>query len=176
MSEGRMPGPRWIIDTNVLLIANGAHDDVGPDCVAACALTLQEILQSGRVVIDDGWAILEEYGHKLRPNRGKGPGDVFLKWLLRQTGNPARCEQVAITPDEARGWAEFPDDPALGNFDPPDRKFVAVASAHPAHPPILQAADSKWLDWAPDLAHHGVEVRFICKDEAQRFHHNKFGR
>ena len=37
--------------------------------------------------------ILGEYQHKTSLNPPKGVGDVFLKSLLRQAGNPARVEQ-----------------------------------------------------------------------------------
>lgn len=63
----------------------------------------------------------------------------------------------------------------LINFDAPDRKFVAVSAAHPDRPPIAQAADSKWLDWAPALQRHGIQVEFLCLVDIQRFHDKKFG-
>jgi hypothetical protein len=81
---------------------------------------------------------------------------------------------VPLQKHHERGFTNFPDDTELANFDEPDRKFVAVAAAHPKHPPILQAADSKWLDWEAALNRHCVEVDFICKADIQRFHQRKF--
>ena len=74
-----------------------------------------------------------------------------------------------------RGFESFPDDTDLANFDATDRKFVAVSGAHPDKPSIAQATDSKWLDWAPALKRHGIEVSFLCKADIQGFHDNKFG-
>lgn len=164
-----------IVDTNVVLVANGQHHDVSSECVAVCALALQDIMRNGRIALDDGFRILKEYLNKTSPRKGKGPGDVFIKWSLQNNANRAKCDLVSLRKHETRGFESFPDDADLVNFDEPDRKFVAVAAAHPTHPPILQAADSKWLDWAPALKRHGIEVNFVCKADVERFHRNKFG-
>jgi len=49
-----------------------------------------------------------------------------------------------------------------------DRKFVAVARAHPAHPPIYNAVDTDWLPYQEALASHGVTVVQICPDDLHR--------
>jgi hypothetical protein len=158
-----------IVDTNVILVANGQHDDIGPDCVIACSQRLQSIMTEGKLAIDDAFEIVLEYQNKTQPKKGNRPGDAFVKWALRNNANPRHCDRVPIKPHLDRGYAEFPDDRRLTNFDPPDRKFVAVAAAHPQHPPILQAADSKWLRWAPALKEHGITVDFLCPADIRRF-------
>lgn len=163
-----------IIDTNVLLVANGQHDDVSADCVTACVCRLLAMQKSGTTVIDDGYCILSEYQQKTRLHPPKGVGDVFLKWLLRHAGNGACVEQVTITEMAGDCFAEFPDPVLQASFDPPDRKFVAVACAHPDRPPIWQAADCKWLDWWPSLAVSGVTVEFLCAEDACWFYGRKF--
>ena len=55
---------RAVIDTNVLLVANGQHVDVSPDCVIACVQRLLAMEKAGVTVIDDGFRILGEYQHK----------------------------------------------------------------------------------------------------------------
>ncbi len=158
-----------IIDTNVILVANRQHADVSEACVAACAKRLNEIVVGGCVAIDDDYRILTEYQNKTKPHEGKRAGDAFLKWLLRNNANPARCDCVALVEHTERGFESFPDDSRLAKFDPADRKFVAVAAAHPEKPPIAQAADSKWLAWAPALGDHGVHVDFLCEDDLRCF-------
>ena len=37
-------------------------------------------------------------------------------------------------------------------------------------PPILQAVDSKWLDFRDAFRRNGVVVEFICEDDIQRLH------
>ncbi len=165
---------RAVIDTNVLLVANGQHDDVSKECVSECVRRLQSMEKVGVTVIDDGFHILGEYLHKTSLNPPKGVGDVFLKWLLRQAGNPARVEQVSLTEAAENCFAEFPDPVLEPLFDAPDRKFAAVANIHPNKPPIWQAADCKWLDWWPALQAKGICVEFLCSEDACGFYRNKF--
>lgn len=171
-------GPRaatYVVDTNVILVANGQHPGVSPDCVKRCAHWLEGLMASGRVALDDAFEIVREYEHKTHASDGQGAGDAFLRWVLHHLDNPARCDLVKITPDANRGYLAFPDDPRLANFDAADRKFVAVARNHPESPAILQAADCKWLDWSGPLAAHGVTVQFLCDAELHLFHDHKFG-
>lgn len=166
----------WVIDTNVILVANGQHAEVSPACVGACVSLLSEVTRSGRIAIDDGYAILREYLHKTSPQVGKRPGDAFLKWVLRNDANPARCDRVPIVAHPERGFVSFPADARLGDFDRSDRKFVAVAAAHAERPAIAQAADSKWLKWAPALKEHHITVEFLCPADLASFKKKKRGR
>ncbi len=163
-----------VIDTNVLLVANQRHDDVSPECVVECVERLRRIQRTGVTVIDDGYRIIREYQHKTSPNQPKGVGDVFLKWLLRNMGNAARVEQVSLMETAENEFAEFPDHELQPCFDAPDRKFAAVANAHPGKPPVWQAADCKWLDWWPALQAQGVRVEFLCPADTRRFYQRKF--
>ncbi len=165
---------RAVIDTNVLRVAAGQHADVSPACVMACVQRLQAMQATGVTVIDDGYRILNEYLRNPSLTRTNEVGGQFLKWLLRHTGNAARVEQVALTERAADCFAEFPDATLEPHFDPPDRKFAAVAHAHPDKPPVWQAADCKWLDWWPALRTKGVTVEFLCPEDARRFYRNKF--
>ncbi|ACS87448.1 hypothetical protein [Musicola paradisiaca] len=165
---------RAVIDTNVLLVANGMHADVSTECVIKCVQCLQAMEQSGVTVIDNGFRILSEYQHKTKTNPPKGVGDVYLKWLLREAGNSARVEQVSLTESAENEFAEFPDATLQPQFDAPDRKFAAVANAHPDKPPIWQAADCKWLDWWEILKEKGVFVEFLCPDDVCTFYRTKF--
>lgn len=163
-----------VIDTNVLLVANGSHPGVSKECRLECIARLQARQQDGVVAIDDARKLLGEYGNKTRPNQPKGVGDVFLKWLLQNQANSSRVHRVSITETAPNTFAEFPDAALQPEFDPPDRMFVAVANAHPDKPPIWQAADSKWLAWWPPLAAQGVVVDFLCPIDASTFYKKKF--
>lgn len=164
-----------VIDTNVVLVANGQHADVSSDCIKSCVLALQDIMLSGKLALDDGFLIIREYQNKTLPKKGNRPGDAFVKWALNNRCNARFVHQVTLLEHDERGFESFPDDMDLENFDAPDRKFVAVSAAHPDKPSIAQAVDSKWLDWAPALQRHGIEVKFLCQADIQRFHENKFG-
>lgn len=159
-----------VVDTNVVLVANGQHCKVSVGCVAECVSRLQAIIDGGRLALDDGWLIIREYlRNGTDPNTGKRPGDAFVKWSLRNRTNTDRVDQVRLQKHPARCFESFPDDADLINFDRAGRKFVAVACAHPQKPPILQATDAKWLDWAGPLKRCGVTVEFICRDDIARF-------
>lgn len=152
-----------VIDTNVLIAANQIDcPQAKPTCVLTCQQFLQTIQQTGIVVLDRHRLILSEYGNKVYPNRAR-VGDKFLKWLLINQGNPKYCTQIEITPHSTRQFAEFPDDSELADFDPSDRKFVAVAIAHPEHPNIHNAVDSDWSEYQAALAHY-VTVVQLCPD------------
>ncbi|QPK64475.1 hypothetical protein IVG45_05775 [Methylomonas sp. LL1] len=163
-----------VIDTNVLLVANGRHPEVSPECVEECIRRLQDMEKSGITVIDDDFRILGEYLNKTHPNQPKGVGDSFLKWLLQNQGNTARVEFVALTETTNDYFAEFPDPSLQRVFDAPDRKFAAVANAHPNKPTVWQAADCKWLDWWQSLQAKGVRVEFLCPADACVFYRKKF--
>jgi hypothetical protein len=162
-----------VIDTNVLLVANEQHDDVSPDCVIECVRRLEAMKQVGITVLDDGYRILGEYQNKTCLNPPKGVGDVFLKWLLRHSSSP-RVELVALNETTEDCFVEFPDPALEPLFDAPDRKFAAVAHAHPDNPPIWQAVDCKWLNWWAALQAKGVEVEFLCPQDVCTFYSNKF--
>ncbi|WP_206601082.1 hypothetical protein [Pseudophaeobacter leonis] len=127
------------------------------------------------MIIDDGYEILKEYQNKTMPSKGKAVGGVFLKWLLNNSTNVRHCRQVPLTrgpcPDT---YVEFPDQVLQDEFDPPDRKFVAVAGADGCDPKVIQAADCKWLNWNVRLKAAGIDVEYICPDDICRFYSNKF--
>jgi hypothetical protein len=83
---------------------------------------------------------------------------------------------INSTNPEKTMFAEFPGDVALASsFDPADRKFVAVASVHPEQPPILEAADRKWLGWETDLLRHGIRLEILCRCELAAIRNRKLG-
>lgn len=162
-----------VIDTNVLLVANEQHEEASPECVLTCAQKLLWAQQHGVVVIDDAYRIISEYCNKPKVN-GTRTGDAFLKWLLQNQTNADRVHQVQINETHLNHFAEFPDQALQPDFDPPDRKFPAVANAHHNKPPILQAADCKWLNWWPALHAVGVSVDFVCPSDICGFYSSKF--
>ncbi|MCP4749267.1 MAG: hypothetical protein GY866_00095, partial [Proteobacteria bacterium] len=72
-------------------------------------------------------------------------------------------------------YDEFPEHDGLKNFDISDRKFVAVANAHPDKPPILEATDSNWWGWKDSLAEIGITVTFLCPAYAEGKYSEKMG-
>ncbi len=163
-----------VIDTNVILVANQAHVDASPECVMECVKRLQDLMHAGSIAVDDAYRIVNEYQSKTNPKKGKGVGDVFLKWVFTHLADPHRVHLVAIKENAVDRFQEFPVPGLEMKFDRSDRKFVAVANAHVPKLPIWQAVDCKWLDWWPQLLEAGVTVEFLCGADAQRFYQNKF--
>ena len=158
-----------IVDTNVIVIANDT-DDKRKDCRDRCQARLKEIISHGeKVVIDDGQRILREYRRNANPNSRKGIGDLFVKRLLQNLGNPNVCTIVPITPLAGNGsdFDEFPNDEALVGFHKKDRKFIAVALAHQREigeiATILLAIDKGWIPFRDALVSHGVNIDLICE-------------
>lgn len=169
-----------IIDTNVLVVANGkaAAPQAKKKCVILCRARLAEILrESEKILLDDKKRIIQEYKNNLNA-KGRGHGDRFWQELVRimwrQGGEQEKVIRVRITPLAGNGtdFEEFPnDDASLKNFHKKDRKFVAVALAYQRNngqeAPILKAEDSGWEEFQEALAVHGVQVDSICQEDIQ---------
>jgi hypothetical protein len=165
-----------VVDTNVLLVAEGVSS-YSARCRANCGKLLEEVKASRTVVLDRDRLILGEYARNLS-GIGKQPGlgYEFWKWLLNSKLSHSHCEYVNLTPHDDRGFDEFPDHLALKNFDNADRKFVAVAAAHPGKPEIVQAGDSKWWGWKTALEECGINLNLPCEDELKAKWEAKIGR
>ena len=159
-----------IVDTNVIVVANDVDDDDQRSCKERCQDRLEQIIdQDEKVVVDDEWRIFEEYKRYVDPNTRKGIGDLFVKNLLQNLGNSEICTMVHITPtQDRRGFEEFPDDPILSDFDPDDRKFIAVAGAfknlYQQKAILLQAVDSQWYGFREAFVKNGLGIEFICEE------------
>jgi len=160
----------FVVDTNVPIGANGkGHAD--PACVIACIDALSMICSEGVIVLDDAMRILKEYMDNLSMGGEPGAGDAFMKWVWNVQADGNRCEQVSLTPrydNGAENFAEFPDDPALADFDRSDRKFVAVALTSLRVPAVLNALDSDWAKSYDALARNGLTIRFLCPQHVRR--------
>ena len=166
-----------VVDTNVPMTANGANLDASLQCVAASAKALQTLMTSGHIFIDGGGRIVAEYRHNLSAKGQPGPGDAFLKWVLTHEWGGQWVTRVPIIPKEGddEDFKELPSPPKGVRYDPSDRKFLAVSAAHPKHPPILQALDSKWWGWRDALAQAGISVHFVCEQEIAAKYTQKMG-
>ena len=166
--------PAIVIDSNVLLVADGKHPQASAACRARCIRRLEQIRADSCVVLDEQHLLLNEYQHRLSPGTARGAGSEFVDWLLHHQDDTRHVQWVRLNVLAENDYAEFPDEALSEVFDPSDRKFVAVANAHPEKPPILQASDCKWLDWWPQLAANGIAVEFVCPDDVLHYYRHKF--
>lgn len=155
----------FVVDTNVLVVANGKADHASKDCIERSIDALKKEVQEGMLVLDSGFRILSEYDNNARPTGQPGVGDRFYLWALKNRANPSVCELVSLTQigNNTNAFHEFPhNDPALAGFDPSDYKFVAVALKSVNQPEIMNAVDSDWRNFEKPLRKHGVKIRFLC--------------
>ena len=156
-----------IVDTNVIITANGEAEHASPDCVERCQQRIKQILdQSETALVDDRWRILNEYKKYVNLETRKGIGDLFVKTLLQNLmRRPAICTVVRINPLDGSetDFEEFPTTEALSDFDVADRKFIAVAVAYGKQKAtILQALDRKWEPFRKAFEQEGVQIDFLC--------------
>ena len=159
-----MSRPAFVVDTNVLVVANGRSSHADMACINACAHELHHIRQKGRIIIDRQMAVLKEYRQYVDPSGRPGLGDFFFKWVWDNRANTDVCVLINITPSsqDEGDYREFPDDPDLAGFDRSDRKFVSVAIASSLDPTILNAVDKDWWQFHKILKRHGIRVKFLC--------------
>ena len=152
-----------VIDTNVLIAANGLSEQVKGDNQLICINFLEDVKNhKGCVSVDSLNLIFDEYSNYCNHKGQPGVGDAFFKWLFDNQGYETLCEKVMITLDNERGLTEFPDDINLKGFDKSDRKFVAVALNSQFNPLIYNATDSDWKIFNNLLLSHGVIINQLC--------------
>ena len=158
-----------IVDTNVAWVASGSSEQASEDCVATCVERLEQINNDEmKLALDRERRIIDEY-QRLEQTGRFNIGYQFYKWVEMNWTNSERCDLVEIKPVDGSEieFEKFPDDSELVDFDPDDRKFIAVVCAHEDNPPILQAVDGKWRDFLDALHENGVTVEYLCEDDMQ---------
>ena len=159
-----------VVDTNVLVAANGRETHADEACQLTCIEALEKIVANGVVALDSLGLILNEYMKHCSFKGEPGVGDMFFKHTHDNQHNQAKCSLISITnlPDQPDNFLQFPNNPALNGFDPSDRKFVAISAACPRHPPICNATDSDWAEFESALTQEGITVEQLCPQHANK--------
>jgi hypothetical protein len=154
-----------IIDTNVPISAGA--EQVEPACQWECIQLLKQVLgYEVRVLMDRQGAIWREYRKHMYPdpNPDVGLAYQFLAHLLDYSA----VYYLELAQDEDGNWQAYPDDSELANFDPSDKKWVALAKTYEQETgqiaPIVNATDSDWLHFETILAKHGIQLELLCRD------------
>jgi hypothetical protein len=171
-----MAPTRCVVDTNVVGTAEGANPAAGANCRRASAEALHAVMKDGHLFVDSTGLILDEYLQVLGTGQPEA-GGAFVRWVLQNQWLPARVSQVAITARTGAptGFLELPPPAAGVTYDPSDEKFLAVAAAHPEHPPVLQSFDTKWWGWQRSLEACDVTLHFVCPEEIKTRYEEKTG-
>ncbi|SEP49900.1 hypothetical protein SAMN02990966_07448 [Rhodospirillales bacterium URHD0017] len=149
-----------IVDTNVAVVANKQNSSVVATCVDACMVFITTARNQHIVLMDDGDAIRQEYAQALQQSRPYGLGALFLQHVYQYQYDPTRVRRVPLAIAVDGGYADFPNDAMLANFDISDRKFAALARKTGV--PVTNATDSDWADNIATLNAHGIAVDFLC--------------
>jgi len=149
-----------VIDTNVLVAANGADTHAGRSCQLACARRLSETKNNDVLVLDSDRYILGEYQRNMPSGASNSPAYLFFTWASRTTPRLL----INLTPHDTRTFAQFPSNPLLGTFDEDDRKFVAAATvAQRTGPTVLvNALDRDYSEHGDALRREGIRVDELC--------------
>ncbi|MXW17909.1 MAG: hypothetical protein F4Z83_10245 [Gemmatimonadetes bacterium] len=156
---------RSVVDTNVLVAANGRDTHVDEHCQLACVDELARLAREELVCVDDRGLIMREYEKRTSRKGQAGPGTVFYKRLWEKMGDPNRVYLVPVEPRDPEG-RDFSDPVLPSNNLKKDAKFLAVALK--AQAVIVNAADSDWAEHHDLTDRLGVGVRQLCPQHAIR--------
>lgn len=149
-----------VVDTNVLIVANGNSTQASIDCELDCIEYLENH-KAINVCLDDLGSIMDEYQNHCSYSGSPGVGDMFFKYLHDNQYNPtSKITRVTITPitDASRTFEELP----VNQFDPSDRKFLATAVV--ANADVINATDSDWQEQQVLMQQLNVTIRQLCPD------------
>ena len=156
---------RAVVDTNVLVAANGRDTHVEDSCQLRCVEELARLAREEVVCVDDKWLIMREYEKRTRQKGQARPGTVFYKHVCRKMGDSKTVRLIPVDPRDAEG-RDFADPVLPPNNLKRDAKFLAVAVK--ASAAIVNAADSDWAEHRELTDRLRVDVRQLCPQHATR--------
>ena len=153
-----------VVDTNVLVSANGRCTHADLECQLACAIAIEGIRSNEVVALDSTRLILAEYAGLCNHSGQPGVGDVFFKYVFdnQYTNERVRLFAIEEVDDPERGFRELPQN----TLDRSDRKFLAVAIV--ANAIIINATDSDWFEEQDLIDSLSVEVRQLCPQHRKK--------
>lgn len=150
---------RIVVDTNVLIVANGNNEQADSECELACITMLERATKGKQIVLLDApGLIMDEYEGYCSYSGAPGVGDMFFKFLHDHQYSETTVIRIPIqqTPDREGGFTNLPSN----SFPRNDRKFLAVAEAGNGR--VVNAVDSHWSDHAAFIDSIGVRVIELC--------------
>lgn len=151
--------PSWVIDTNVLVVADDPDNHAGPDCARLASAFLDTEARQG-ICLDHDGQMVNEYLRNVDLDNQRTVGALFLVWVLNNQWNPAKCRRVPLQTDPEGLPIDFPTDERLSRFDSDDRKFATTALI--AGVPVVNALDADWWEYREELEDVGILLRFLC--------------
>ena len=156
---------RSVVDTNVLVVANGRATHVDEACQLSCVDELARLAREEVVCVDDKWLIMREYQSRTKQDGQTRPGSAFYKHVWQKMGDTNRIRLIPVEPRDAEG-RDFAEPVLPPNNLKKDAKFLAVAVK--ADAVIVNAADSDWAEHRELTDRLGIDVRQLCPQHATR--------
>lgn len=170
-----------IIDTNVICEAGRTDYEMDSSlavrCTEMCIDFIYNFIKSptSRLVLDTGWEIVREYERNISKSGQPTLANRFMLWLYAYLSKIPAEDLIDIQKKGQDLYETFPLDDRLKDFDPRDRKFIALANVHSAHPPIIQGTDCKWWGFKDIFREYGIEICFLCEDYIKDTFQRKIG-
>lgn len=170
---------KYIIDANVVLLSGTAVTDIPRDqlvCAKKCVDFIRRFMENPdmSLVLDAEGRILKEYRGAYTLGNSPNMATVFSIWVHQHM--PRNAEDfISLKEVKENEFENYPNSKKLKKFDPPDRKYIALAYKHKDKPPIVEASDSKWWGIREDLEENGIEVYFIDEDYIKEKYMQKIG-
>ena len=168
-----------IIDANVVLLSGTPIKDIPTDqllCAKMCLEFIKKTMDDpdSSIVLDAEGRILREYRGANGLGTSPNLATVFCIWVHQHMPKEAK-DFLPLKEISENTFEIYPDSEVLKKFDPPDRKYIALAYCHEEHPPIIEASDSKWWGIREELNANGITVQFLDKDYIKRKYTQKIG-
>ena len=170
---------KYIIDANVILLAGTSVKDIPRDqlvCAKKCLDFIKRFMENPKasLVLDAEGRILREYRGAYMLGSSPNMATIFSIWVHQHM--PKNAEDfVSLKEIKEHEFVNYPESEKLKTFDPPDRKYIALAYSHKERLPIVEASDSKWWGIKEDLQKNGIEILFIDEDYIKDKYMQKIG-
>lgn len=154
---------KYVIDTNVAIVANGRNTHANPKCQLHCVEFLEDVTKEKsihKIYLDDLNLLLDEYKPHFNYRGQPGVGDAFYKYLHdhKYSNTKVLLVSIKINDDDTKGFDELP----ANTIDPSDRKILAIAVVSGAT--IANSLDNDWHEKANFISHLGVKVKQLCPE------------
>lgn len=165
-----------IMDTNVAVKAATPQQDCKEEeweMRKICIYFIQNLTRNpeSKLVLDLDYEIIKEYRNRIPKNTNEGL--IFWRWFDTYIGRISFEDFVKLDKDADGNYSMFPLEERTKEFDLSDRKFVALSRTHSEHPPIIEAADGKWLGFKEVFEEYGVHIEFLDMDYAAMMYNRK---
>lgn len=145
---------RFVIDSNVPIVASGRGTHVDATAQLKAAKFLIDVMATGVVLEDEEDLALNEYKAYLDFSGQPTIGDEFFSWFVRERWNGRVVQRV---PSPACGSILDSLPPTLATFDSDDHKWICIYLVGGGDA-IVNAVDSDWSEGKTMLDGEGIVV------------------